>query len=97
MTLTHGRVKNNFRSGTEHIKKSSGTEILRRSLRPLPRCRFNAGGFFGGLINRSYHRWNRKTLALYSRGTRKHALTVGTVGTSAAIKRVWAKRSKYTK
>ena len=92
--LTHGRVRNSFRSGTEHIKKPGGVEILRRSLRPFPGLirwtpnGFRGGGLMGLVTRRSYRNRNLKTMAA---GRRKKALTVGTVGTSAAVKRRWAK------
>ena len=107
--LTHGRVYNDFRSGSEHILDQNGNTkaIIQRSLKPLPglmKYQTNgkdetsrAGGRTGlpAAIRRRYGSRNW----LYSRPstTRKKALTSGTVGTSAAVKRAWARRSKYSK
>ena len=106
--LTHGRVYNDFRSGLEQIKDQDGNikETIQRSLRPLPRLMktqtngkdetSRASGRTGlpAAIRRRYGSRNW----LYSRPstTRKKALTSGTVGTSAAVKRAWARRSRYS-
>ena len=108
--LTHGRVYNDFRSGIEHIKDQNGNTkaILRRSLRPLPglmKTQTNsadetsrAGGRTGlnlpAALRRRYG--SRNWLFLRPSTSRKTALTSGTVGTSAAVKRAWARRSRYS-
>ena len=106
--LTHGRVYNDFRSGIEHIKDQNGNTkaILQRTLRPLPRLMktqtngsdetSRASGRTGlpAAIRRRYG--SRHWLYLRPSTTRKRALTSGTVGTSAAVKRAWARRSRYS-
>ena len=104
--LTHGRVYNDFRSGIEHIQSADGVKILQRSLRPLPRLMkyqtndkdetSRASGRTGlpAAIRRRYG--SRHGLYLRPSTTRKTALTSGTVGTSAAVKRAWARRSRYS-
>jgi len=85
--------------------------ILQRTLRPLPglmktstngkdeTARIEGASNVGntGLpaaIRRRYG--SRRWLYLRPSTTRKKALTSGTVGTSAAVKRAWARRSRYS-
>jgi len=85
--------------------------ILQRTLRPLPglmrtstngkdeTARIEGASNVGntGLpaaIRRRYG--SRRWLYLRPSTTRKRALTSGTVGTSAAVKRAWARRSRYS-
>jgi len=107
--LTHNRVRNNFRSGTETIITSTGTKIIERSMRPMPKLMSTSTNGFGetsrgalplNRTTRNYSIINKKSNALnkWVKKTtlRKNALTSGTVGSSAAAKRAWARRSKYT-
>ena len=79
--LTHNRVYNRF------------TPNAYTSWPPM--LRWNNGN--QQLIRQSTNKGlTRKNVALSTPGTRKQALTVGTVGSSAATKRAWARRSRYT-
>jgi len=109
--LTHNRVRNNFRSGTETIQNhnSGVTQRIERSMKPLPKLmntntngkdETSRGGSSLGPVTRNYRIVNRRSMALnfWKKPTtlRKHALVSGTVGASAAAKRAWARRAKYT-
>jgi len=106
--LTHGRVYNDFRSGLEHIKDQNGNvkATIQRSLRPLPRLMktqtngkdetSRASGRTGLPAALATRYGSRNWLFLRPSTTRKTALTSGTVGTSAAVKRAWARRSRYS-
>ncbi len=106
--LTHGRVYNDFRSGLEHIKDQNGNvkATIQRSLRPLPRLMKSqtngkdetsrASGRTGLPAALATRYGSRNWLFLRPSTTRKTALTSGTVGTSAAVKRAWARRSRYS-
>ena len=48
------------------------------------------------LRQKTNHGLTRKNVALSTPGSRKQALTVGTVGSSAAAKRAWKRQSRYT-
>jgi len=105
MVLTHGRVYNNFKSGTEHIKKGNTKVILQRSLKPLPGLmKYQTNGKDetsrasgrSGLPAAIRKTRSRRWLYFPPSTTRKKALTSGTVGTSAAVKRAWARRSRYS-
>jgi len=107
--LTHNRVRNNFKSGTETITTATGTQRIERSMKPLPKLMSTAtnekgetsrGGSSLGAVTRNYRIINRRSMALnmWTQKTTltKNALTSGTVGSSAAAKRAWARRSRYT-
>ena len=106
--LTHGRVYNDFRSGLEQIKDENGNVkgTIQRSLRPLPRLMktqtngkdetSRASGRTGLPAALATRYGSRNWLFLRPSTTRKTALTSGTVGTSAAVKRAWARRSRYS-
>lgn len=109
--LTHNRVRNDFRSGTETIQNhNSGVpQRIERSMKPLPKLmstntngkdETSRGGSSLGPVTRNYRIINRRSMALnmWSQKTTltKKALTSGTVGSSAAAKRAWARRSRYT-
>ena len=104
--LTHGRVYNDFRSGIEHIQSADGVKILQRTMKPLPglmKYQTNskdetsrASGRTGLPAALATRYGSRRWLYLRPSTSRKTALTSGTVGTSAAVKRAWARRSRYS-
>ena len=79
--LTHNRVYNRF---TPNAYTS-----------PPPFLRWNGPNQF--LIRTRMNKpASQKSLALSTPGSRKQALTVGTVGSSAAAKRAWKRSSRYS-
>ena len=79
--LTHNRVYNRFTPNAY----TSWPPVLRWNApnQLLTRQKMNQG-------------LTRKNVALSTPGSRKQALTVGTVGSSAATKRAWKRQSRYT-
>ena len=104
MALTHNRVYNNFKSGTEHIKKATGTEFLVRPYKTLPRL-MKTSTNAKGETSRASGRTGFKPAAITrarpwfylqtARQTRKKAILSGSIGTSAASKRAWKRRARY--
>ena len=78
--LTHGRVKNKF---TPNAYTSHPPRLRWTRLQNSKRKNMN-------------HKATRRNEALSKPGTIKNALTVGTIGTSAATKRAWKRRARHT-
>ena len=55
MALTHNRVRNNYKFGTQHIQTSKGIVVINRPLCPLPGIMQRSTNGTGGVSRGSVH------------------------------------------